>query len=284
VKKLAEFGVPANQTCNNPQCSFDAGGYLQAGFVLYGTYSPIENMRYAVTLKLLYVPEGRIAWNWVGEVSGAVPGGVSAWTGVVDGLVRSAKKEKLLLQPAGQRRSLALIDVSENAYPARVFSEQVITHVNGLVRYQPISASELSELLSALGINKYSMPPSPQNMIGLGERLDVSGVIYVRVSREGGNYSSRLAMYDIQKKAAVLEFPPKPSPGFDKVLEYEQAFFSELEGKERERAKEDARHPVVSTLKSASSGGRTNLPLWISLGVLCVGGGLMILWVEGLKK
>ena len=67
MNKLSGFGSAAQQSCNNAQCSFDAGGYLQVEFVLFGTYSKLGNA-HAATLKLLRASDARIVWTWAGDI------------------------------------------------------------------------------------------------------------------------------------------------------------------------------------------------------------------------
>jgi len=308
-KKLEDFGASLSQRCDNTQCSFDAGGYLQADFVLYGTYSPIEKIR-AVTLKLLYVPTARIVWTWVGELPvldgvEALAGDSDEWQRPTEALAETARDGALEFRPRGDSKSLAVIDVSENFYSSRIISERVQTHMNGLTHYQPMSASELSELLGALSINKYALGPSSRNMLGLGQKLGASALLYARAYRDGNSYLCRLAFYDIDRRAVILDFPPKPTRDFGELLEYENDFFATLYSREKElehwkpensnkhgSAKNAAAVPPEWASAPSSSGldstermeKRPNIALWITLGLLGIGGGLTAFWLESLKK
>jgi hypothetical protein len=137
-----------------------------------------------------------------------------------------------------------------------------------------MSPNELTELLTALEINKYSVVPSLENMIGLGQKLGVANLLYSRLYRDGRSYIYRLAMYDITNKALVLELPPQPSEDPIKLLDYEKVFFNTLFSKEKEEPK-----PVA-----LKNGSKSNKALWISLGVLGIGGGIAAYWVENLRK
>jgi len=139
-----------------------------------------------------------------------------------------------------------------------------------------MSPSELGELLTALEINKYSIVPSLENMIGLGQKLGVSSLLYSRLYRDGKSYIYRLAMYDVTGKALVLELPPQPSEDLLKLLDYEKVFFNTLFSKD---APGEAAAPAE--VKESHTG---NKALWISLGVLGVGGGIAAYWVENLSK
>jgi hypothetical protein len=174
-------------------------------------------------------------------------------------------------------KSLAVIDLSENSPQSRVFFERVCTRVYGNPNYDLMSPTELGELLTALEINKYSIVPSLENMIGLGQKLGVSGLLYSRLYRDGKSYVYRLAMYDVTGKSLVLELPPQPSEDLLKLLDYEKVFFNTLFSKDVGTA--EAAAPAA-----VKEGGKSNKALWISLGVLGVGGGIAAYWVESLSK
>ncbi len=284
AKKLAEFGTSLAQPCNNSQCAFDAGNYLQSDFVLYGTSSSIERIR-AVTLKLLYVPAGHVVWTWVGEIPVLGAGEDSdGWQKPYRALAEAARNGELELRPPRESKSLAVLDVSENFYSSRILSERVQTRMAGLTDYQPMSASELSELLAALGINKYALGPSPANMIGLGQRLGASALLYARAYREGDRYLCRLALYDVERKRVVLDFPAQPTRDFGRLLEYENEFFSRLSAREGDPGPVGREGEGTLTDSAQGSTGKSNLGLWISLGLLGIGGGLAAFWLESLKK
>ncbi len=276
AKRLTEFNVNLNQPCNNPQCSFDIGSYLQADFVLYGSYSPLPQAD-VVTLKLLYIPKAQIAWTWVGEVQMAAAGGDKGlvWERQFAAIANSILDGSLVLEKPKVHKTLAVVDLSDLSFLSRVFFERIQTRISGFPQYDPLSQSELSELFTALEINKYSVAPSLENMVGLGQKLGVSNLIYSRIYRDGKSYLCRLAMYDIERKAAVLELPPQPSEDFGKLLEYERIFFFTLAAKEKNRAAA----PAIAQQK-----GKSYKALWVSLGLLGVGGGLGLVWVDKLKK
>jgi hypothetical protein len=276
VKKLAEFNVSPNQPCNNPQCGFDAGNYLQTDFILFGTYSSLPGID-AVTLKLIYVPKAVIAWTWVGELQAADAeiDRAGKWEKLFTELAKIVGEAPLVLEKPETRRTLAVVDLSDLSYQSRVFSERVLTRVNSFPQFDLLGAAELSELFTALEINKYSVTPSLENMLGLGQKLGVSNLIYSRVYRDGKSYLCRLSMYDVEGRSAVLEMPPKPTEDFNRLLQYEREFFADFAKKEKERAKA----PVAVKKK-----GKSRKALWISLGVLGVGGGLTAMWVDNLKN
>ncbi len=276
VKKLGEFNVKPEQACNNSQCSFDAGNYLQSDFILYGTYSSLAGID-AVTLKLLYVPKAIIAWTWVGEISTeSVEGGMAGiWERRFSGLAKILNTANLVLEKPKEHKTLAVIDLSEQSYLSRVFSERLGTRISGFAKYDIISPSELADLLTAMEINKFSITPSPENMVGLGMKLAVSNLVYSRFYRDGKSFLCRLSIYDIDKRVALLEMPPKPTENFSKLLAYEKDFFIELIKKEQA----EKNKTVLVDEK-----GKSKKPLWISLGLLGVGGGLTAFWVQGLKK
>jgi len=274
ARRLAEYGMNPNQACNNPQCSFDIGNVVQADFVLYGTSSPMASVQ-AVTLKLLDIPSARIVWTRVVDAGGLTDAerarGLERAFAAVAGEV-SARRPALEKERHG--RSLAVVDLSENSLQSRVFFERVHTRIHGSSAYDLMSPTELAELLSALEINKYSIVPSLDNMIGLGQKLGVSNLLYSRLYRDGRSYIYRLAMYDVTGKALVLELPPQPSEDLIKLLDYEKVFFNTLFSKEADRPREAA----------VRGGGKSNKALWISLGVLGVGGGMAAYWVDNLRK
>jgi hypothetical protein len=170
--------------------------------------------------------------------------------------------------------SLAIIDLSENSLQSRAFLERVCTRIYGNQRYDLMSPTELTELLTALEINKYSVVPSLENMIGLGQKLGVANLLYSRLYRDGSSFIYRLAMYDITNKSLVLELPPQPSEDLVKLLDYEKVFFNTLFSKEKAGVNQAAN----------ISEGKSNKALWISLGVLGIGGGIAAYWVENLGK
>jgi hypothetical protein len=273
--KLSEFNMNPSQACNNPQCGFDVGNVVQAEYVMYGTSSPMGTVQ-AVTLKLLHIPTARIVWTRVMEAAGPTEAerarvlrkDVAAVAGELAGRPPEASAKT-----AG--KSLAVVDLSENSLQSRVFFERVHTRIHGNAAYDPMSPVELAELLTALEINKYSIVPSLDNMIGLGQMLGVTNLLYSRLYRDGKSYIYRLAMYDVAGKSLVLELPPQPSQDLIKLLDYEKVFFNTLFTKEKGAPRE---------AKSGSGKGKTNKALWISLGVLGVGGGIAAYWVDNLRK
>jgi hypothetical protein len=274
AKRLSDFNLNPNQPCNNPQCSFDIGNILQADYVLYGTVSSLGPVQ-AVTLKLLNIPTAKIVWTQVTEAGGSTDGERARNLGKVYAAVADElAKAPLSADKPRSRKSLAVIDLSENSLQSRIFFERVCTRIYGSAHYDMMSPSELAELLTALEINKYSIVPSLDNMIGMGQKLGVSNLIYSRLYRDGKSFIYRLAMYDIAGKALVLELPPKPSEDLIKLLDYEKVFFNTLHEKE----KEEPKHVALQ------GGGKTNKALWISLGILGLGGGAAAYWVENLNN
>lgn len=274
AKRLGEFNINPRQSCNNPQCSFDIGNVVQAEYVVFGTASPLASVQ-AVTLKLLHIPTAKIIWTKVLEAEGN--GDADRMRSLEKGFT-AAGNEMSKLRPDMDKtkhgKSLAVIDLSENSPQSRAFFERVCTRVYGNPSFDLMSPTELTELLTALEINKYSVVPSLENMIGLGQKLGVSNLLYSRLYRDGRSFIYRLAMYDVANKSLVLELPPQPSEDIIKLLDYEKVFFNTLFSKE----KDAPAGPVVK------DGGKSNKALWISLGVLGIGGGVAAYWVENLKK
>jgi hypothetical protein len=274
AKRLGEFNINPHQSCNNPQCSFDIGNVVQAEYVLYGTASPLASVS-AITLKLLHIPTARIVWTRVLEgEGGSDPERLRSMEKVFASVAEELSKVKPDPDKTRHGKSLAVIDLSENSPQSRAFFERVCTRVYGNQAFDLMSPTELAELLTALEINKYSVVPSLENMIGLGQKLGVSNLLYSRLYRDGRSYIYRLAMYDVSGKALVLELPPQPSEDLIKLLDYEKVFFNTLFSKEKDE-------PGTAVVKD---GGKSNKALWISLGVLGVGGGVAAYWVETLRK
>jgi hypothetical protein len=279
VKKLTEFNINPHQGCNNPQCGFDVGNVVQADYVVYGTFSTLGLVQ-AVTLKLLNIATAKIVWTRVGEVQGFTdPERQRSMERLSATIASELSQTRNEPDKSHHGKSLAVIDLSENSPQSRVFFERVCTRIYGNPNYDLMSPTELGELLTALEINKYSIVPSLENMIGLGQKLGVSGLLYSRLYRDGKSYIYRLAMYDVTGKALVLELPPQPSEDLLKLLDYEKVFFNTLFSK-------DVGGPVAASSAPAAikDGGKSNKALWISLGVLGVGGGIAAYWVESLSK
>jgi hypothetical protein len=273
-KRLGDFNINPRQGCNNPQCGFDIGNMVQAEYVIYGTATPLASVE-AVTLKLLHIPTARIVWTKVLEGDGATDADrVHSLEKAFAGCAAEIAKLKPDVDKAKHGKSLAVFDLSENSPQSRAFFERVCTRIYGNPAYDLMSPTELAELLSALEINKYSVTPSLENMIGLGQKLGVSSLLYSRLYRDGRSYVYRLAMYDVAAKSLVLELPPQPSEDLIKLLDYEKVFFNTLLNKEKE----------TPTAASVKDGSKSNKALWISLGVLGIGGGVAAYWVENLRK
>lgn len=273
AKRLGEFNINPHQSCNNPQCSFDIGNVVQAEYVLFGTSTPLASVQ-AVTLKLLHIPTAKIVWTKVLEGTtseGDRSRGLEKPFATAASEISQVKPD---MDKSKHGKTLAVIDLSENSQQSRAFFERVCTRIYGNPGFDLMSPTELTELLTALEINKYSVVPSLENMIGLGQKLGVSNLLYSRLYRDGRSYIYRLAMYDVTEKALVLELPPQPSEDLIKLLDYEKVFFNTLFSKEKEA-------PKTAVVKE---GGKSNKALWISLGVLGIGGGVAAYWVENLRK
>jgi hypothetical protein len=273
AKRLGDFNINPRQGCNNPQCGFDIGNVVQAEYVLFGTATPLASVE-AVSLKLLHIPTAKIVWTKVLEGEGAADADrLHSLEKAFAACAGEMAKPKPDMDKAKHGKSLAVIDLSENSAQSRAFFERVCTRIYGNPAYDLMSPTELAELLTALEINKYSVTPSLENMIGLGQKLGVSSLLYSRVYRDGRSYVYRLAMYDVANKALVLELPPQPSEDLVKLLDYEKVFFNTLFNKEKDAP--------AAAVKDA---GKSNKALWISLGVLGIGGGVAAYWVENLRK
>ena len=274
AKRLNEFNLNPHQACNNPQCGFDIGNVVQAEYVLFGTISTLTSL-HAVTLKVLHIPTAKIIWTKVLQAEGISE---NEKMRNLDKAFSNSVSELTLIKidqdKSKHGNSLAVIDLSENSLQSRAFFERVCTRVYGHSNYDLMSPTELTELLTALEINKFSVVPSLENMIGLGQKLGVSNLLYSRLYRDGRSYIYRLAMYDITAKSLVLELPPQPSEDLIKLLDYEKVFFNTLFSNDKVR-----KNTAIS-----SGGSKSNKALWISLGVLGVGGGVAAYWVENLHK
>jgi len=271
-KKLREFGQNPEQGCNNNQCAFDVGNILQVDFVLFGT-STVFGRVDAHTLKLMHVPTAQIVWVNAFE-SPLAYGDIEQenLSRAFAQQIGKLRRENLDLSKATAKKTVAVIDLSENPQTARIFFERVFTRIYGVRHYDLMAPSELVELLGALEINKYSIVPSVENMVGLGQKLGVGYLLYSRLYRDGNKHVYRLAFYDIVAKKLVLELPPQPSEDEAKLLDYERVFFNTL----AERNQYDEKPAAKAGIKPKS---HFNKALWISLGVLGVGGGLAALWV-----
>jgi hypothetical protein len=275
TKRLGDFNINPRQGCNNPQCGFDIGNVVQAEYVIFGTATPLASAE-AVTLKLLHIPTAKIVWTKVLEGEGSSE--PERQRSLERAFATAAgEMAKLKADPDKARRgkSLAVVDLSENSPQSRAFFERVCTRIYGSSAFDLMSPTELAELFTALEINKYSVAPSLENMIGLGQKLGVSNLLYSRLYRDGRSYVYRLAMYDVVGKALVLELPPQPSEDLIKLLDYEKVFFNTLFAKEKNAPASDA---------AMKDGSKSNKALWISLGVLGIGGGVAAYWVENLRK
>lgn len=275
IKRLNEFNLNPYQGCNNPQCSFDIGNVVQAEYVLFGTSSLVSGIQ-AVTLKYLHIPSAKIVWTKVLEGEGISD---AERLNILERRFTAIGQElsKVRSEPNKNQHgnSLAIVDLSESSVQSRAFFERVCTRIYGNAYYDLMSPTELTELLGALEINKYSVVPSLENMVGLGQKLGVSNLLYSRLYRDGRSFIYRLAMYDIKSKSLVLELPPQPSEDLIKLLDYEKVFFNTLFSKDKSREKSG---PVA-----VKGNGKSNKALWISLGVLGIGGGVAAYWVENLK-
>ncbi len=275
AKKLREYGQNPDQGCNTTQCAFDLGNILQVDYVLYGTCSMFGRVD-AMTMKLMHVPTAQLIWVRAFESpSGYGQVREQNLTTVYSRELKRLNSQAMDISRATSKKTLAVIDLSDNPQTAKVFFERVSTRIAGVRRYDLMAPSELSDLLGALEINKYSVVPSLENMVGLGQKLGVGYLLYSRLYRDGKNHFYRLAFYDIALKKLVLELPPQPSEDDAKLLDYERLFFNTLAEREKE---EEA--PVVAKAPEKSH----SKALWISLGVLGIGGGLAALWVESLNK
>ncbi len=274
VKRLNEFNINPNQGCNNPQCSFDIGNIMQADYVVFGTSTLLQSVQ-AITLKCLHVSSAKIVWTKVFIVDGANDN--VRMHGLDENFQVAAKEignTPFDLSKTKHGKSLAVLDLSENSLQAKAFSERVDTRISGNSGYDVMSPAELNELFTALEINKVSIVPSLENMVGLGQKLGVSHLLYSRLYRDGRSYIYRLVMYDISGKSIVQEMPSRPSEDYVKLLDYEKIFFNTLVNKEKESI----------PMAKVNSGSKTNKALWISLGILGVGGGIAAYWVENLHK
>ncbi len=267
-QRWASFGSDPNTACNQIQCAFDLGSLAQAQFVLFGTASKTQQFQ-SITLKLLHIQSAKIIWAKV--VSNETNPGVNRSQPIdkvledaISGLSPELPREK----SAGY---LAALDFSENTSNAKILYERLTTRVYGIGHYDVMSPSELEELLAALEINKFSIVPSMENMVALGQKIGVTHLIYGRLFRETDKYRYRLAMYDVANKAVVQEAPAFASSDITGFFTYEDDFFRDLTqtfGNKKSDFKKKAAGPSYG--------------LWLSLGLLGLGGTAAAYWVSTL--
>ncbi len=270
-RKLREFNFDPTLACNGSQCSFDAGNILQVEYVLFGTVAAIDKY-YSYTMNLLHVPSAQVVWTEVGESRADVlmersPLLDRAFAASIKKLSPSERETDLSVG----KTSLAVLDLSQSSIQSRVLYERVSGYIYRNRQYDVMGQGETSELLRALDINRYSVVPSKENMINLGEKLGVGHLLYFRLSNEGGKYNYLLSMYDIEGKEQILQIPAQPTAEVSSLFTYERDFFAELDGKKGKKS-------VAGASNKGSSIANANSALWVSLAVLGLGGGVAAYW------
>ncbi len=272
ISKAREYNMDARQPCNHFQCGFDYGNILQADFVLFGTATTVERVD-AVSLKMLHVPSARIVWTTV-ESSRHQSGGdhIKELEALLFTIAGKLRPEQMLQSKAQSRGLLAVVDLSDNSLQARVLNERTHSQVFGSGLFDVMGQNELEELFGALGINKFAVTPSPQSMLELGEKLGASHLLYSRLTREGGEYKCHLAFFDMAKKVTILERPSPPFKDYAELFGYDKDYFVDLDKTVRNQGRK-----IDKTDKSG-------LGLWVSLGILGLGGGAAAYWAAGLDE
>ncbi len=271
ARKLREFNFNPALACNAPQCSFDAGNILQVQYVLFGTVAALDKYN-SFTLKLLHVPSAQVVWTDVGESKTDILMERSPL--LAQAFQASIKK----LSPQVSERSdgtakttLAVLDLSQPSIQSRVLHERVSTYIYRNQHYQVMDQGEQAELLKALEINKYSVVPSNDNMINLGEKLGVGQLLYFRLYKQESEFIYLLSHYDVERKEQILQMPAQPSVEVSSLFTYERDFFDALNAKTGKKG-------AVAGSKKAQSLGKANSALWVSLAVLGLGGGVAAYW------
>lgn len=233
--RFRDYDMDPAAACQEFQCSFDAGNVLASEYVMFGTITPWGDL-YAYTLNIAHVRSSQVVWSRVGEVLRKVIGEpAAAAQAALAGIVDALDPDDLDTRRGLRRGLLTVLDLSPaGGTPARIMAERVAAHAYASRNFDIMSRRELEELLAALEMRKGSIAPTDSGFFALGGRMDVTHLIYSRLSgkgsagRGGELFQLQLALYDIAAGRKVRDWPSQSTNDFRQILEFENRFFSSL--------------------------------------------------------
>ncbi len=226
--KFREYNVPPSNACREFQCAFDAGNYMMSEFVAYGTVTRVDDWL-AFTLEIVHMQSSQTVFSEAGEVrrgTDANPGAAleSVFRRMLEGLdpakLASVRKEKHGL--------ITVLNLSPGMAASRVLSARLSNHLQSTRNFDIMTQLEQRELLSALEINLAKFTPSDSGIFWLGAKMGVSHLLYTRLAGKDPDYSLGLALYDIQTRRKLREWPSRSMGDFRKLLLTEDKFFAGL--------------------------------------------------------
>lgn len=245
--KFREYKVDPASACHEFQCAFDAGNILLADFVAFGSVTQVDDW-YVYTLNIVNVAASQVAWSRTGEIrrgEGARPG--EALGGAFQRMIAEIDPAALAGPKVPKRGMITVLDLSAGSAPSRVLAERLATHLYATRSYDIMSEAEQKELLGALGIGKARFSPTDTGLASLGSRMGVSHLLYSQLTGQDPDFRLGLALYDVEAKRRLRDWPARGSGDFRKLLRVEDDFFSSL----------SQTGPAVPEAAPAASGARS---------------------------
>ncbi len=222
--RMRQSGLRPPTQCREFQCAYEAATTLETGYALYGTATEFRDME-SYTLHLLHVPTARVIWSTAGKVRGEK--GVSP----AIKLAYALQEELKAFTPAGLelaephvRFPTAVLQLGSGSLPARIIKEQVTAYLASTRRYDILSSTEVSELLSVMDLES-AIADGRWNEVG--RHLGVSRLFCTRVENSEGNYRAEFIWTDIHESRLLRNAASPSQRDFFQLLDFETEFFRE---------------------------------------------------------
>jgi len=226
--KYQEYSIDINKPCKEFTCAYDAGSIIQADYTLYSTVTRIQDV-YIYNLNLIDITATKVVWTKVGEVPIKSSGNSSeALIHRFSQLTKNLEPAKIKISSVQTKGLLGILDLSTPTEYSHILFERLSTHAYTSGQYDLIGQTELNFLVEALNIKITELTPNKSNMIPLGEKLGLDFLIYSKLSKRKETFILNLALFDIQKKKLIREWPYETKT-YRKLLKFEDTFFSTLQ-------------------------------------------------------
>ena len=227
IKEFSHYSRDWNKPCKELTCAFDAGSLLQADYCIYSTIIDFQSY-YIFTLSLLSMSATKVVWSRVGEVP--IKAGDDSTRALVnrfEQLTGGLTPMKISSKAVGSKGVLGILDINEPSDYTKILFERLSTHAYTTGQYDILGQEELGFLMESLNIQASKTAADKDTMLTLGEKLGLDHLIYFQLNKVDKIFKLRMALFDIQKKKLLRDWPYKSSK-FRNLLEFEDKFFSTL--------------------------------------------------------
>jgi hypothetical protein len=122
---------------------------------------------------------------------------------------------------------MGILDLNKPSDYTKILYERLSTHAYTTGQYDILGQEELGFLMEAIDFKATKTVTDKDSMLTLGEVLGLDHLIYFQLNKTDKIFKLRMALFDVQKKKLMRDWPYKSSK-FRNLLKFEDKFFSTL--------------------------------------------------------